>query len=169
MNQQPYQQSFLELIQSNRGIIYKICNTYCRDKNDREDLAQEIIYQLWKSGKRFDKSYKFSTWMYRIALNTAITFYRKDKRSDIITTITVNHSAIEDKNDSSGDLEENIKRLQEFINILKDLDKALMLLYLDSKPYAEIAEILGITETNVATKISRIKEKLKQHFTTVNQ
>ncbi len=169
MNYPAEQELFLKLIQENKGIIYKICNSYCRDKNDREDLAQEIIYQLWKSGKSFDPEYKFSTWMYRIALNTAISFYRKEKKSDAIIALTDTHPDVEDKTEITGDMEERIKQLQDFINELKALDKALMLLYLESKSYSEIAEILGITETNVATKISRVKERLRKHFSTIKQ
>ncbi len=168
MTQLTDQESFLRLIEENKGIIFKICNSYCRDKNDREDLAQEIIYQLWKSGKSFDPGYKFSTWMYRIALNTAISFYRKEKKSDAVIAYPGNPPDMEDKTDRSGDMEERIKQLQDFINELKALDKALMFLYLESKSYSEIADILGITETNVATKIGRVKEKLKQHFSTIN-
>ncbi len=167
MNYPAEQELFLKLIQENKGIIYKICNSYCRDKNGREDLAQEIIYQLWKSGKSFDPGYKFSTWMYRIALNTAISFYRKEKKSDTIIALTYTHFDVEDKTEITGDMEERIKQLQDFINELKALDKALMLLYLESKSYSEIAEILGITETNVATKISRVKERLRKHFSTI--
>ena len=169
MNQPADQESFLKLIQENKGIIHKICNSYCRDKNYREDLAQEIIYQLWKSGKSFDPGYKFSTWMYRIALNTAISFYRKEKRLEVVISFTTGHPDMEDKKESSVEMEEKINLLQKFINELKELDRALMLLYLESKSYSEIADILGITETNVATKISRVKEKLKQHFSAINQ
>lgn len=169
MNYPAEQELFLKLIQENKGIIYKICNSYCRDKNDREDLAQEIIYQLWKSGKSFDPGFKFSTWMYRIALNTAISFYRKEKKSGAVIAYSDNTPDREDKTDIPGQMEERIQQLQDFINELKALDKALMLLYLESKSYSEIAEILGITETNVATKISRVKEKLRKHFSTIKQ
>lgn len=169
MNREPTKEVFLSLVLKNKGIIIKICNSYCRNKADREDLAQEITYQLWRSGKSFDTDHTVSTWMYRVALNVAISFYRKEKKSETVISISENEVAIEDKNDGSDELEENINLLQQFISELKGLDKALMILYLESKSYAEIAEILGITETNTATRISRIKDKLKQKFSTVNK
>jgi len=160
---------FLHLIEDNKGIIIKICNSYCQNKADREDLAQEIIYQLWKSGHGFDPAYRFSTWMYRVALNVAISFYRKEKKTGPVISMSDNEIEVEDKTGSADELEENINLLQQFISELKELDKALMILYLESKSYAEIAEILGITETNTATRISRIKDKLKKRFSTINK
>lgn len=157
-------ETFLQLIEGNKGIIIKICNSYCRSKADREDLAQEIIYQLWRSGHSFDPGQRFSTWMYRVALNVAITFYRKGIKENVVDHLSGEEESIADK--PPDELEENISRLQQFIYELKELEKALMILYLESKTYKEIADILGITETNVATKISRIKEKLKQRFLT---
>jgi len=169
MNREPAKEAFLSLVLRNKGIIIKICNSYCRNKADREDLAQEITYQLWRSGNSFDTNHTFSTWMYRVALNVAISFYRKEKKSETIISISENEVDIEDNADGSDELEENINLLQQFISELKELDKALMILYLESKSYAEIAEILGITETNTATRISRIKDKLKQKFSTVKK
>ena len=167
MNSAVDKEAFLTLIEEHRKIIFKICNSYCPNKNDREDLAQEIIFQLWRSYATFNDAYKFSTWMYRIALNVAISFYRKENK--VAQTISFPESIpdIEDKHDGTHQTEENISRLQQFINELKELDKALMILYLEEKSQKEISEILGITETNVATKIGRIKEKLKQKFSTI--
>jgi RNA polymerase sigma-70 factor (ECF subfamily) len=162
------QDEFLKLVEENKRIIFKICNSYCQNKNDREDLVQEVIYQLWKSGGSFDADHKFSTWMYRIALNTAISFYRKGKRSNPAVSFAEHQIDIEYKDDGSDEIEEKMNLLQQFINELKELDRALMILYLEEKSYSEIADILGITETNVATKISRNKEKLKQKFLTSN-
>lgn len=163
----PGQEEFLQLIQNNRGIIYKICNAYCRNRSDREDLAQEIIYHLWRSGGHYNAGFSFSTWMYRIALNVAISFYRKEQRSVPRVPIADRNAYLldmEDSQDSHTGMEEKIDRLQQLINELGKFDKALMLLYLEQKSYKDIAEILGITETNVATKISRIKTVLKQKF-----
>ena len=131
--------------------------------DDREDLAQEIIYQLWKSWSSFNTDYKRSTWMYRVALNVAISFYRKAQKTT--TTVLMGDYLIEiaDENLEEG-LEINLNRLQQFINELNPLDRALMILYLEEKSHKEMAEIIGITSTNVATKISRIKEQLKQKF-----
>lgn len=168
MNGLQNKEAFLELIQENKGIIFKICNAYCSNKTDREDLVQEIIYQLWKSGGSFNADHRFSTWMYRVALNVAISFYRKEKRKDSIVPFDESLPDVEDRPESNH-LQENIHLLQQFINELKELDRALMILYLEAKSYAEIADILGITETNVATKISRIKDTLKQRFSTLNR
>ena len=168
MNTAPGKEEFLRLIEGNKGIIFKICNSYCANVDDREDLAQEIIYQLWRSGNNFSAEYKFSTWMYRVALNTAISFYRKEKNKTDKLPLAENVYEIADKDEGAGKMEENISLLQQFINELKELDRALMILYLEDKSYKEIADILGITETNVATKISRIKENLKQKFSKLN-
>jgi RNA polymerase sigma factor (sigma-70 family) len=169
MNTQQSKDNFLQLILSNRAIIIKICNSYCADKNYREDLAQEIIYQLWKSGHRFNPDHKFTTWMYRIALNVAISFYRKEKKLTPVITITDRHTDIEDKEAAADEKESDISLLQQLIVELNELDRALMILYLEEKSYYEIAEILGLTETNTATKISRIKTKLKQNFQQYNK
>lgn len=168
MNHQTDHEELLQKIQDNQKIIYKVCNSYCSNKNDREDLGQEIIYQLIKSYHSFNAEFKFSTWMYRVALNVAISFYRKSKNGNLVMLVD-EHENKEDSNEYTVQLENNINILQQFINELKELDKALMILYLESKSYKEIAEIIGISETNVATKISRIKEKLKQKFSNLNQ
>lgn len=158
---------FLTLIEANKRIIFKICNSYCRNADDREDLAQEIIYQLWKSWSSFNSHYKLSTWMYRIALNVAISFYRKEQKAT--PTVSMGDHVIEvaDENLEEG-LETNLNALQQFINELNPLDRALMILYLEEKSHKEMAEIIGITSTNVATKISRIKDQLKQKFSNKN-
>jgi RNA polymerase sigma factor (sigma-70 family) len=159
---------FLKLLEAHKLIIYKICNSYCKNAGDRDDLAQEISYQLWRSFTHFDGRVKFSTWMYRVALNVAITFYRKSIKNVSIIQFAEPPNEPEDVREDNTELERNIKTLQQFISELKELDKALMILYLEEKKYGEIAEILGISETNVATRISRIKEKLKQQFATLN-
>jgi RNA polymerase sigma-70 factor (ECF subfamily) len=160
---------FLLQLETHKLIIYKICNSYCKNSSDRDDLAQEITYQLWRSFTHFDGSVKFSTWMYRVALNVAITFYRKTKRTGSMIQLVETIQEPEDKKEENTELEKNITALQQFINELKELDKALMILYLEEKKYIEIADILGITETNVATRISRIKDKLKLQFSTINK
>jgi RNA polymerase sigma factor (sigma-70 family) len=156
---------FLQLIRDNKGILFKISNSYCPNRDDREDLMQEIIYQLWKSASSFDITRKFSTWMYRIALNVAISFYRQQRRSGLRIAFGGDLHLMEladpEEDPETG---EKIEMLQHFISELNALDKALMILYLEDRPYREIAEILGITETNVATKLSRIKSRLKQFF-----
>jgi len=155
---------FISTIETHKGIIYKIAKLYCGNDENRKDLVQEILLQLWKSFDNYDKQYKHSTWIYRIALNVAISFYRKEKsrakfsdsfREDIFQTADIVKDA---------DIEEKTSLLWNFLNGLKELDKALMLLYLEGENHKEIAEIIGITETNVSTKINRIKTLLKQKF-----
>jgi RNA polymerase sigma factor (sigma-70 family) len=161
----PTQPDFLEIVESNKGIIFKICNSYCKNAVDREDLAQEIIFQLWKSWSTYNSSYKLSTWMYRVALNVAISFYRKEQKS--AGAMPIEDHLFEIADDLQEGLNENLTALQQFINELKPLDKALMILYLEEKSHLEIAEIIGITSTNVATKIGRIKEQLRQKFSKI--
>jgi RNA polymerase sigma factor (sigma-70 family) len=157
------------IISKHKGIIYKVANSYCKDADDRKDLVQEIIIQLWRSFKRFDHSCKLSTWMYRVALNVAISFYRKDsKRKMVSSELTESLIAIIPENEPS-ETESQITQLQQFIGELKDMDRALMILYLEDKSQKEMGEIMGITETNVSTKIARIKEKLKMKFLLTDQ
>jgi len=157
-------QEFTRLIRENKRIIYKICNAYCSSKDDRDDLAQEIIYNLWKSFSSFNPELKFSTWMYRIALNVAISFYRREKKFKNHDPISEGLIVFEETSAGKNEVENNIRLLQDFINELKEIDKAIILLYLDNKSHREIAEITGFTETNVATKINRIKDKLRTNF-----
>jgi len=158
------QEKFIPVIREHQQLIYKICNSYCTVPEDRKDLQQEILMQLWNSFSRFDGRVKISTWIYRIALNTAISFYRKN-RKHTTNKVTIDESIISfsDFGDVS-EKDENIAFLYRFINELNEMDKALMLLYLDDNKYKDIAEILGISETNVATKIGRIKKILKERF-----
>ncbi len=160
-------EQFIKTIDEHKKIIYKIVNSYCQNKEDRKDLEQEIIIQLWNSFDNYNSDYKYSTWMYRIALNVAISFYRKEKKWSIKNDFYNEESIFkieEDTSEEQTELDFHLKLLQEFIHNLNELNKALMLLYLEEKSYEEIAEILGITKTNVATKISRIKLKLKKEF-----
>ncbi len=158
---------FSELLDRHKGILYKVANAYCQDEEDRKDLIQEIIFQLWRSFGKYDQTYQQSTWVYRIALNVSISFYRKEKKRKEPTTVLTDE-ILEVVNEAElGETQEDIQLLYQFINQLPALDRALMLLYLDQRTYQEIADILGITETNVATKINRIKQKLKRQFTKV--
>lgn len=160
-------ETFLSVIESNKGILYKVANSYCKDEEDRKDLVQEIVIQLWKAFTNYNSEYKYSTWIYRIALNVAISFYRKEsRRKEIANPINTDILNFPDEIRTT-EKEQNLAALQQFIAELKELDKAIMLLYLEEKSYKEIAEIIGITETNVATKIGRIKNILKQKFLTI--
>ncbi|MDQ2839877.1 MAG: RNA polymerase sigma factor [Acidobacteriota bacterium] len=157
------QERFQTRIEEHKKILYKVCNLYCRNRDDREDLAQEITVQLWRSFPKFDERQQFSTWMYRIALNVAISFYRRES-----TRARYLLSADErflDVIDVTASQPKELALLHEFIEQLDPLNKALVLVYLDGNSYGEIAEILGISETNVATKISRLKKAMRQEFT----
>lgn len=156
--------AFLEVIEAHKGILYKIARLYCRETDDRDDLVQEMIIQLWKSFDRYNPQYKYSTWIYRICLNVAISFYRKEnsrkEMSHPLTEAVLHFSG----SDPAEDRREDIHQLYQFISELREMDKALMLLYLDEKSYKEMAEIMGLTETNVATKLNRVKAQLRQKF-----
>jgi len=167
MQQQAQKDQFLYLIQQNKKLIFKVCNAYCRDREDRKDLVQEVIIQLWRSFDKYNDNFKLSTWMYRIALNTAISHFRTDyKRQHAMVSIHDSLIDYADENDNQ-ELDANVQLLYGFINQFDELNKALMILYLDNNSYKDIAEILGITETNVATKISRLKNHLKQQFSKI--
>lgn len=156
------EQTFVTALEANRGIIFKVANAYCKRSEERQDLVQEIIYHLWRSFPQYDSSFRFSTWMYRIALNVAISYYRKTKTHGIIQTIENDSLEIQETVPNENDY--NIQLLEKFIHQLKELDRALMLLYLDQKSHKEIADILGITESNVGTKVGRIKKILAEKF-----
>ena len=157
-------EKFISVIKDNQNLIYKICYSYCSNAENRKDLQQEILIQLWNSFSKFDGRVKLSTWIYRIALNTAISFYRNDcKHSD--KKVSIDASIISLSNfEYVPEQDENITMLYQFIEKLNEMDKALILLYLDDNKQKDIAEVLGISETNVATKISRIKKILKGQF-----
>lgn len=160
-------EDFVTTLENNKGIIYKIANSYCKDLDDRQDLIQEITIQLWKSFDKYNGIAKFSTWMYRIALNTAISFYRKDNRRKGFH-IPLSETVIQTTSEVLHDEKEvSLGLLEKFIKELNELDRALMILYLEEKSQNEIAEIVGITVSNVSTKIGRIKERLRQQFSTI--
>ncbi len=155
------QTEFESLLRSHQGIVFKIANTYCWHPDERADLVQEIIAQVWRAWPRYDASRTFSTWMYRIALNVAISFVRKEVRHREVTVPF--DGAVHDAVAVTGsDVErDRLQRLQRFIERQAPLDRALLLLYLEEKSQREIAEILGITPTNVSTKINRLKQKIR--------
>ncbi|NAS31069.1 sigma-70 family RNA polymerase sigma factor [Flavobacteriaceae bacterium R38] len=155
---------FLTALKSHEKILFKVCSMYCRNPEDRKDVMQEIIIQLWTSFHKYDDSYKLSTWIYRIALNVAISYYRKTKRHADNFFANVSDFVEVYDHDDHIHLEENSRLLHQFIRELNDLNKAVIMLYLDDYSYKEIAGIMGITVTNVATKINRIKQQLKAKF-----
>ncbi|WP_373395626.1 sigma-70 family RNA polymerase sigma factor [Algoriphagus halophilus] len=159
---------FIELLQTNKGILYKVARSYCNSEEERKDLIQEITFHVWKAFPNYDDKFKFSTWLFRIALNVAISYLRKEtKRKKINEAIQVD--LIELTNTKEDPIDHQIGILYASISELNAFDKALMLLYLDENSYREIAEIMGISESNVATKISRIKKVIKEKFQKLNQ
>ncbi|MBT8229581.1 MAG: sigma-70 family RNA polymerase sigma factor, partial [Bacteroidia bacterium] len=158
-----------ELVDKHKGIIYKISNSYCADSEDRKDVIQEIIIQLWSSYDSYDPKFKISTWIYRISLNTAISFYRKNKLRKAKTS-PLSSTIVSSKEAEKEFCEDpNIVKLQEFIQELREIDKAIILLYLDGISQKEIAEIVGISQTNAGTKISRIKKILRDKFKNIQK
>lgn len=155
------EKEFLEIVQRNQGIIHKVCNMYCDDVDDRADLFQEIVAQLWKSFPTFRKESKFSTWMYRVALNTAITTFKKNKRRPDQNRLTYENFELKDEGYDT-ETEENIKTLHRAVAQLTGVEKSIVLLFLENKKYEEIAEITGITQNYVRVKMNRIKKKLKK-------
>lgn len=159
----PKQEEFVRIIKENQGLIYKVAALYTEQKQDRNDLYQEIVFQLWKSFESFRAESKISTWMYRIALNTAIGQLNKRKKRGREVGMEVLPQMVTDP--SSDILEERVKLLHREIQNLNILEKGIILLLLEGKKYEEIAEITGLSTTNVGTRISRIKEKLKSKMT----
>ena len=154
-------EEFLNTVISNQGIIHKVCGIYCDTPEDREDLFQEIVAQLWRSFPTFRSESKVSTWMYRVSLNTAITHFKKDKRRpDRDNLERTNIQIVHEEYDDS--YEENIKLLYKAVSKLTGIEKSITLLYLEDKKYEEIAEIVGITQNYVRVKMNRIKAKLKK-------
>ncbi len=154
------EKEFLQIITENQGIIHKVCSIYCDLEEDRRDLFQEIIVQLWKSYPSFRSESKFSTWMYRVALNTAITTFKKDKRQPDKSGISYENIQLAEEIYDTG-AEEQIKMLNNAVTQLTGIEKSIILLYLEDKKYEEIAEITGITQNYVRVKMNRIKKKLK--------
>ena len=151
------EQQFIALIQANERIIYKVCCMYTTPRNTLNDLYQEVVLNLWKAFPNFRSECKISTWIYRIALNTCISFIRKEKNIPEIITLTLEHDGTDDEDET----ENMLKQMYRMISQLGQLEKSIILLYLEEKSYEEISEITGLTVTNVATKLSRIKEKLR--------
>jgi RNA polymerase sigma-70 factor (ECF subfamily) len=157
------QEEFVRQVQTNQGIIQKICRLYCQTQPDREDLFQEIVVQLWKGLPKFQGQSKFTTWMYRVALNTAISDFRKRKRTLSISEVEV---ALLDVKSEPAEVneEEQLNTLYVAISHLPEIDKAIVILYLEDKSYEEMEDILGINTNNLRVKMNRIREKLR-HLT----
>ncbi|NMH27857.1 RNA polymerase sigma factor [Flavobacterium silvaticum] len=155
------EQSFVKQLRENQNIIHKICRLYTNNEDAHKDLFQEITIQLWKAFPKFRGEAKFSTWAYRVALNTAITLYRKSKRSVATTEYEASRHFI-NQDDYNYEEEEQIKLMYQAVYQLNDIEKALVYMYLEDKDYAEISLTLGISEVNARVKMNRIKGKLKK-------
>ena len=160
------QQAFGTLLQRHAGIVFKVANTYARLPEDRADLAQEIAAQLWRAWPKYDPTRSASTWMYRVALNVAISHVREQsvrQRHDAVPLDDDLHD-MADSSATDHENENHLRLLQAFIARQPPLDRALLLLYLEERPQREIAEILGISESNVSTKIGRLKQRIRDEL-----
>jgi RNA polymerase sigma factor (sigma-70 family) len=151
------EKEFVELLNKHQNIIHKICNVYMNEQPDKEDLFQEITLQAWKAVGNFRGDAQFSTWLYRVALNTAITFFKKEKRQ-LTTTVEYFPDSIEEQNPA----EEQVRAMYKAIGNLSKIDKALVMLYLEDYSYKEMAEVLGMTVNNIGVKMNRVKTRLRE-------
>lgn len=159
--QKDLEAKFLSDFETNQNIVHKICSIYTTNDDAHNDLFQEITIQVWKNYSKFRGDSKFSTWMYRVALNTAISLYRKSTR--IVKTQDFTAVSYKIKAVAYDDTEElQLKALYKAIHQLNDIDKALIFLYLEDKNFKEISKTLGISEVNARVKMSRAKEKLRK-------
>ncbi len=157
---------FSDLLQRHAGIVFKVANTYARGRDDRDDLAQEIATQLWRAWPKYDPSRNLTTWMYRIALNVAISHVRSNslrQRHDAVPLDDDLHD-IADPVAANPEADQHLRLLQQFIAKQAPLDRALLLLYLEDRKQGEIADILGISESNVSTKIGRLKQRIRDEL-----
>jgi RNA polymerase sigma-70 factor (ECF subfamily) len=161
MTSRAQNEPFWERVQEHRGILYKVASAYCRDPEDRRDLVQEILIQLWRAFPRFSPAQRFSTWMYRIAMNVAISAYRSRSRR-VRATVPIEGLAEElaAADRIMEDAGEDLRLVRRLIGELDELSRALLLLYLDGEKHEAIAEILGISVASVATRINRLKSRL---------
>jgi len=154
------QEEFVRQVQANQGIIQKICGLYGQTQPDREDLFQEIIVQLWKAVPKFQEQSRFSTWLYRVALNTAISDFRKKRRA--LPVIQTEVASLEIESELIDDKDEKLKTLYAAISRLQEIDKAIVMLYLEDKSYDEMEDIVGISASTLRVRMNRIKEKLRE-------
>ncbi len=152
---------FLRLVNEHSGIVHKVCHIYCSTDEDRKDLFQEIVIQLWKSYPKFRGESRFSTWMYRIALNTAISDFRRQKRKPRVSYPDSAPFEIADQ-PHDAEKEEKLRMLYKAITKLSEVEKALVMLYLDDRSYDEMEEVLGINQNNLRVKMKRVKDKLRE-------
>lgn len=152
---------FLTLLDEHQNIVHKICRMYTQKESDHKDLFQEISIQLWRSYNRFEGKSKFTTWMYRVGLNTAITLYRKNKKKLNALPLDEGHTHLESES-YNPQMDERLNWLYEKIDTFSSIDRALILLFLENKRYDEIAKTLGISKVNARVKMNRLKNRLKE-------
>lgn len=155
-------QAFLDTIEKHKGLLYKVAGLYTDNRHDREDLYQEILYRLWKSFDTFEGRSSIGTWMYRVAMNTSIYFVKQQQRRPKITALPPETLAYEE----DAAVEERFALMHQHIGRLGLLDKGIVMLYFEGKSYEEIAAIVGISTSNVGTRLSRIRDKLKKQVWT---
>jgi RNA polymerase sigma-70 factor (ECF subfamily) len=160
---------FAALLDEHRGIVFKVASSYCTNAEDRRDLAQEIAAQAWRSFPGYDASRPFSTWMYRIALNVAISFARSAGRRALATPLEEHHEeqlgvAADDRAAQSEESDRRVRALHAVIERQQPLDRALLLLWLEERSQREIAEVLGLSESNVSTKLHRLKQRIREQL-----
>lgn len=160
MNSEKIEREFIDLVNRHQGIIHRMCRVYAATDDDRRDLFQDILYHLWKSYPEFKHDAAFTTWMYRIALNTAITGLRKSKRKpkheEINEAVENELRTTDDANDA-----DKVEWLQSAIGKLNQIERAVITLYLEDLSYKEMSQVLGLTESNIGVKLNRIKLKLQ--------
>ncbi len=161
MKQNEQTERFVDMVSEHQGILHKICHIYCNNSEEKQDMMQEITLQLWSSFPNFQDRSKISTWIYRIALNTAISNIRRSKKHPLVEALFDTDLEIPSR-ETDPALDEDINTLYQAIARLNDIEKAVIMLYLEEKSYQEIGEITGISEKNVSVKLVRIKKKLKE-------
>ncbi|MCB2379746.1 sigma-70 family RNA polymerase sigma factor [Hymenobacter sp. BT635] len=164
MNSDPVSSAFLAVINANQGILHRVCKLYCQDADDRQDLYQEMVLQLWRAFPRYEPTAKISTWLYRIALNVAISNLRQRTRRPAPERLGLAVPEVP-LPPSEGPDSEDLAQLYRAIERLSDVEKAFVLLYLEERTYEEMSDILGITQNNVRVKMHRVQDKLRQLLT----
>lgn len=154
------EKEFLNRIESHKGILYKVSKMYMDNNDDQQDLFQEIVCQLWKSYDTFRNESQFSTWMYRVAINTAIVFLRKEKRK--VDKYEIASENIKEDESDSHVKESQLEHFYKAVHKLEKIDKAIIFYQLEGFSHKEIGENLGISEGNARVKLNRAKEKLKE-------
>ena len=160
-------EAFVAHLEKHQRILFKVAYMYCRDRDDRQDLVQEMLIQVWRSYARFDERVQFSTWVYRIAVNVAITHYRNESRR-IRDTVPLEEYGLDIAAADALFDSDNMRALRQMINGLDELNRALILLFLEGFSSEEIAEVVGISASNVSTRINRLKTKLQAEFHELN-